>query len=120
VIVLDEEPEASLGGQAFWSFGGSFLVDSTARTHEDAETQPPSHAQTLAQREPAAGACYDGRRPGCGLRLWRGAAVHQVGDGHDTGTYGAGRPDHRCSVGSHGHEHGSRSIKLASLIVGQH
>ena len=28
VIVLDQEPEASLGGQAFWSFGGLFLVGS--------------------------------------------------------------------------------------------
>jgi predicted oxidoreductase len=28
VIVLDQEPAASLGGQAFWSFGGIFLVDS--------------------------------------------------------------------------------------------
>ena len=28
VIVLDQEPEASLGGQAFWSFGGLFFVDS--------------------------------------------------------------------------------------------
>jgi uncharacterized protein len=28
VIVLDQEPEAALGGQAFWSFGGLFLVDS--------------------------------------------------------------------------------------------
>lgn len=28
VIVLDQEPEVSLGGQAFWSFGGLFLVDS--------------------------------------------------------------------------------------------
>ena len=27
VIVLDQEPEASLGGQAFWSLGGLFLVD---------------------------------------------------------------------------------------------
>ncbi len=27
VIILDQEPEASLGGQAFWSFGGLFLVD---------------------------------------------------------------------------------------------
>ncbi|MEV0680707.1 FAD-binding dehydrogenase [Actinosynnema sp. NPDC050436] len=26
VILLDQEPEASLGGQAFWSFGGLFLV----------------------------------------------------------------------------------------------
>jgi predicted oxidoreductase len=28
VIVLDQEPEASLGGQAFWSLGGLFFVDS--------------------------------------------------------------------------------------------
>jgi predicted oxidoreductase len=28
VIVVDQEPEASLGGQAFWSFGGLFFVDS--------------------------------------------------------------------------------------------
>ncbi|WP_043432209.1 FAD-binding dehydrogenase [Paenarthrobacter nicotinovorans] len=27
VAVLDQEPEASLGGQAHWSFGGLFLVD---------------------------------------------------------------------------------------------
>lgn len=27
VIMLDQEPEQSLGGQAFWSFGGLFLVD---------------------------------------------------------------------------------------------
>ncbi len=27
VIVVDQEPEQSLGGQAFWSFGGLFLVD---------------------------------------------------------------------------------------------
>ncbi len=28
VILLEQEPEASLGGQAFWSLGGLFLVDS--------------------------------------------------------------------------------------------
>jgi predicted oxidoreductase len=28
VIILDQEPEQSLGGQAFWSLGGLFLVDS--------------------------------------------------------------------------------------------
>jgi predicted oxidoreductase len=27
VIVVDQEPEASIGGQAWWSFGGMFLVD---------------------------------------------------------------------------------------------
>ncbi|WP_328924877.1 FAD-binding dehydrogenase [Streptomyces sp. NBC_00190] len=28
VILLDQEPEQSIGGQAHWSFGGMFLVDS--------------------------------------------------------------------------------------------
>ena len=28
VALVEQEPEASLGGQAFWSFGGLFLVDS--------------------------------------------------------------------------------------------
>jgi uncharacterized protein len=28
VVVVEQEPEVSLGGQAFWSFGGIFLVDS--------------------------------------------------------------------------------------------
>ncbi len=28
VIVVDQEPEANIGGQAFWSLGGLFLVDS--------------------------------------------------------------------------------------------
>ena len=28
VVLVDQEGEQSLGGQAFWSFGGLFLVDS--------------------------------------------------------------------------------------------
>ncbi|MCP8970090.1 FAD-binding dehydrogenase [Ectobacillus ponti] len=28
VLLLDQEPEASMGGQAWWSFGGLFMVDS--------------------------------------------------------------------------------------------
>jgi uncharacterized protein len=28
IIIVDQEGEQSLGGQAFWSFGGIFLVDS--------------------------------------------------------------------------------------------
>ncbi|MCY0903723.1 FAD-binding dehydrogenase [Arthrobacter sp. H14-L1] len=33
VLILDQEPEASLGGQAHWSFGGIFLVDSPEQRH---------------------------------------------------------------------------------------
>ena len=28
LILLDQEPESSLGGEAFWSFGGLFFVNS--------------------------------------------------------------------------------------------
>ncbi|HEV7186280.1 MAG TPA: FAD-binding dehydrogenase [Blastococcus sp.] len=41
VILVDQEPEASLGGQAFWSFGGLFLIDSPEqrrlRVHDSLE-----------------------------------------------------------------------------------
>src|SRR5919199_3214808 len=41
VIVVEQEPEQSLGGQAFWSFGGLFLVDSPEqrrlRVHDSRE-----------------------------------------------------------------------------------
>jgi predicted oxidoreductase len=33
VIILEQEPEQSLGGQAFWSLGGLFLVDSPEQRH---------------------------------------------------------------------------------------
>ncbi|SHN73581.1 hypothetical protein SAMN05660350_02135 [Geodermatophilus obscurus] len=41
VVLLDQEPEHSLGGQAWWSFGGLFLVDSPEqrrlRVHDSLE-----------------------------------------------------------------------------------
>jgi len=41
VLLLDQEPAASLGGQAFWSFGGLFLVDTPEqrrlRVHDSLE-----------------------------------------------------------------------------------
>lgn len=41
VVLLEQEPSASLGGQAWWSFGGLFLVDSPEqrrlRVHDSAE-----------------------------------------------------------------------------------
>jgi uncharacterized protein len=41
VLLLDQEPEAALGGQAFWSLGGLFFVDSPeqrrARIHDSFE-----------------------------------------------------------------------------------
>ena len=49
VMLLDQEPEASLGGQAFWSLGGLMLVDSP----EQRRLPPPlSPASTPSARSP--------------------------------------------------------------------
>jgi predicted oxidoreductase len=41
VVLVDQEPEASFGGQAWWSFGGLFLIDSPEqrrlRVHDSLE-----------------------------------------------------------------------------------
>ncbi len=45
VLVLDQEPEQNLGGQAFWSFGGLFFVDSPEQRRMGVRD---SHALALA------------------------------------------------------------------------
>jgi uncharacterized protein len=40
VILLDQEPEASLGGQAFWSFGGLFFVGSPEQRRVGVKDSP--------------------------------------------------------------------------------
>ena len=48
VILLDQEPEQSLGGQAFWSFGGLFLVDSPEQRRMRIRDSPRAGAAGLA------------------------------------------------------------------------
>jgi len=45
VVVVEQEPERSLGGQAFWSFGGLFFVDSPEQRRMGVRD---SHALALA------------------------------------------------------------------------
>jgi uncharacterized protein len=52
VILLDQEPEQSLGGQAFWSLGGLFLVDSPLQRRMKIKD---SHALALQDWMGAAG-----------------------------------------------------------------
>src|SRR3954447_5474938 len=59
VIVVDQEGEQNLGGQAFWSFGGLFLVDSPE------------------QRRLRIKACYD-----LALQDWMGAAGFDRDEDH--------------------------------------
>src|ERR1700726_26166 len=40
VLLLDQEPESNLGGQAFWSFGGLFLVDSPEQRRMGIQDSP--------------------------------------------------------------------------------
>ena len=40
VLLLDQEPEVSLGGQAFWSFGGLFFVDSPEQRRVGVKDSP--------------------------------------------------------------------------------
>jgi predicted oxidoreductase len=40
VLLLDQEPEQSLGGQAFWSFGGLFFVDSVEQRRMGIQDSP--------------------------------------------------------------------------------
>jgi predicted oxidoreductase len=40
VLILDQEPQQSLGGQAFWSFGGLFFVNSPEQRHMGIHDSP--------------------------------------------------------------------------------
>ena len=54
VILLDQEPAQSMGGQAFWSFGGLFLVDSPEQRRLGVHDSPD-----LALRDWLAAAAFD-------------------------------------------------------------
>ena len=58
VILLDQEPEASLGGQAFWSLGGLFLVDSP----EQRRMRHPAIRSDLALQDWLGSAGFDRAR----------------------------------------------------------
>src|ERR1700728_2120221 len=69
VIVLDQEGEQSLGGQAFWSLGGIFLIDSPEQRRLGIRD---SHALALADWLGTAG--FD-RAEDFGPRQWAEAYV---------------------------------------------
>ncbi len=70
VLILDQEPEASLGGQAHWSFGGLFLVDTPEQRRLGVKD-----SVELALGDWMGSAGFD--RPGDGLpRQWAEAYVN--------------------------------------------
>ncbi|WP_322408914.1 FAD-binding dehydrogenase [Microbacterium invictum] len=54
VILIDQEPRTNLGGQAWWSFGGLFLVDSPEQRRMGVRDSLP-----LAQQDWWGTACFD-------------------------------------------------------------
>src|SRR6185437_8318283 len=69
VIVLEQEPEASLGGQAFWSFGGLLFVNSPEQRRLGIKDSPG-----LALRDWLAYAGFD-RHDDAWPRKWAEAYV---------------------------------------------
>ena len=66
VVVLDQEPEQSLGGQAFWSLGGLFLVDTPEQRRLGIRD-----SRDLALQDWMAAAAFDreeDHRPASGLK----------------------------------------------------
>ena len=59
VILLDQEPETSLGGQALWSFGGLFFVDSPEQRRHADQGLPSSWPGRTGSAPPASTAEED-------------------------------------------------------------
>lgn len=55
VLVVDQENEANLGGQAFWSLGGLFLVDSPEQRRMGIKDSPSWPWPTGWARRPSTG-----------------------------------------------------------------
>ena len=74
VVVLEQEPEASLGGQAHWSFGGLFMVDTPEQRRLGVKD-----SRDLALRDWAAYAAFD-RDEDAWPRRWATAYVDFASD----------------------------------------
>ncbi|WP_263166027.1 FAD-binding dehydrogenase [Streptomyces sp. SCSIO ZS0520] len=70
VLVLDQENEANLGGQAFWSLGGLFLVDS-----EEQRRMKIKDSYELALQDWLGSAAFDHEREDHWPRKWAQAYV---------------------------------------------
>ena len=92
VIVVDQEGEQSLGGQAFWSFGGLFLVDSPEQrrlgikdSFELAHPGLDGHRRLRPRRRPLAATL------GGGLSRFRCRREAKLATGNGTPYFSGGR-----------------------------
>ncbi|KAL8365451.1 hypothetical protein RB595_004318 [Gaeumannomyces hyphopodioides] len=74
-LILDQEPRASLGGQAFWSLGGLFVVDSAAQRRMGIRD-----SKELAMRDWMGSAGFDREREDHWPRRWAEAFVNFAAD----------------------------------------
>lgn len=76
VVLVDQEPAANLGGQAFWSLGGIFLVDSAEQRRMGIRD-----SRALALRDWFHSAAFDRAREDYWPRQWARAFVEFASDG---------------------------------------
>lgn len=76
VVLLDQEPAANLGGQAFWSLGGIFVVDSAEQRRMGIRD-----SRALALRDWLHSAAFDRAREDVWPRRWAEAFVDFACDG---------------------------------------
>ena len=70
VIIVDQEPRTNLGGQAFWSFGGLFFIDSPEQRRMGIRDSPE-----LARQDWFGSAAFD-REEDRWPRQWAEAYLH--------------------------------------------
>ncbi|MHA7134668.1 FAD-binding dehydrogenase [Oerskovia turbata] len=81
VILLDQEPAASLGGQAWWSFGGLFLVDSPEQRRLGVKDSPELALDDWLGSANFAPGAADGQGPDRWGHAWaRGFVDFAAGD----------------------------------------
>jgi len=79
VIILDQENAANLGGQAFWSLGGLFCVDSTEQRRMGIKD-----SRELAMRDWMGSARFDREKEDHWPRQWAEAFVNFAADEMET------------------------------------
>lgn len=79
VVLLDQEPAANLGGQAFWSLGGIFVVNSAEQRRMGIKD-----SRALAMRDWFNSAGFDREREDYWPRQWARAFVDFACDGMET------------------------------------
>lgn len=75
VVIIDQENAGNLGGQAFWSLGGIFCVDSTEQRRMGIKD-----SRDLAMRDWLSSAAFDREKEDYWPRRWAEAFVHFATD----------------------------------------